>query len=496
MTTSSRRLNRPEYPKNPEAFQSALAWSLADSTVEIDPENFPEKVDPSKPTGLIYRKISSRARNINLLETCPGSSEIGHLSNSLGDAGLQPDASISLDFVSESLLGALEGVKPDRAKGIAAAPVTRAAAFLQNPVGVHTKANPPNFAKIIEQIYAAGNPAGSESSSAADAWYKAITAYEGRFEKAIESGLSGYLENSALGLRLPNGTPSSPPGFEQPLWLRQIETPFSWFHRNWSTFCSPQWRKALAGRRWSDWASCILRTGISAAYLWESRFYRDLGKLLLSESISEGEARSKLIDHAGPLLEWYEPNLRLTVRDQNSVIRTIINDGYTVRSLLQDNPDVLERVDSEELELDDWQTIDGFDRVIRAIHRNLTGADRDSIAACFERASSGAKNTVETVQYSLGIRQETGKHADFYGLIARRSRRFLVVEPGEEWIVVIASMCAAQPSGRTVLRTVRQSLAQLGISVSRDVLVGELERAGLTTSSHDADDAIEVWAGF
>ena len=43
---------------------------------------------------------------------------------------------------------------------------------------------------------------------------------------------------------------------------------------------------------------------------------------------------------------------------------------------------------------------------------------------------------------------------------------------------------------------VKESLAELGLAPSRDTLVHELERAGLSRSSHDADDGIEVAAGF
>jgi hypothetical protein len=195
-------------------------------------------------------------------------------------------------------------------------------------------------------------------------------------------------------------------------------------------------------------------------------------------------------------LDWHQEDLALTVRDENSGIKNSINDGYAVRTLLQNDSDILERVSGDPADVENWTTPQGFDACIRRIHGVLTDADKERISACFRQTSSGAKNTIETVQYSLGIRQETGKHADFYGLLARRSRRFLVVQPGEEWIVVVASMCAGVPGGRTILRNVRKSIAELGIGVSREVLIGELERAGLTTSSHDADDAIEVWAGF
>ncbi len=489
--------NRPEYPKNPEAFQSAMAWSLIDTNDEIKFKELVEGFKPGKPIGLIYKKIHSIAKNINLVETWPSSTRLKVLSKSLSDAGIRPNESVDMDFVSRSLLKALEGVKADNAKGYAAAPITRAAAYLQNPVGVHTKEGPPNFARIIEQIYEGGKALDSDSMSAASGWLAAISGdAENQFDRAIEAGIAGYLAELGPGRSLLEENSKSPLEESQPRWLRESSTPLRWFNTTWQVFCQPEWRTSLAGRRWSDWASCILRTGISMAFLWESRFYQTLGKLLLAESLEPIDASRMLLHNSRPLLDWHEPELAITVRDQNSGIISSIRDGYSVRSFLDNESDVLDRLDGSLEDIERWQSADGFGEFISMIHRALSESDKKQLEGCFQRTPGGANNTIETVQYSLGTRQETGKHADFYGLLARRSRRFLVVQPGEEWIVVIASMCAKLPGDRTVLRNVRKSLSQLGIGVSREILVSELERAGLTSSSHDADDAIEVWAGF
>ena len=106
------------------------------------------------------------------------------------------------------------------------------------------------------------------------------------------------------------------------------------------------------------------------------------------------------------------------------------------------------------------------------------------------------KNMLETIRYLLVSRNEIGRQADFYGLLATRSRRFLVVEPGEEWIVVLSGLSSKEPGAHGILRDLRAGLRDLGIEAQRTTVIQELERAGLARSSHDADDAILIWAGF
>ena len=496
-------LNRPEYPKNPEAFQSALAWSLVDFAPVVDDKEVTEgnggnSSSFNKPLGLIYKKITaSRARQIRLQETRPTEADLTSFAGRLLAAGLLPEEALEIENVAQSLLDALEGVKPDKAKGVAATPLTRSIAYLQNPVGVHTKANPPNFARIIEQVYSAGDRKSEVGKSAALSWYKAITASGGQaLESTIEKAFASHLASPPL----PDLESVDLAGLfdlqVQPDWLRNSDTPFKWFHSTWSDFCQDSWRNSLPSRRWSDWASCILRTGISLAFLWECRFYRNLGRILLKDEIDGPEARDSLLSGAGPLLEWHEPGTSLTVKDQGPTIRTTIRDGTSIRTYLREDSDLLERLGGNASDIARWQSIEGFGEFITALHGLVDEDARNEIAGRFGQQPSAAKNTIETVQYSLLSRKESGRQADFYGVLARRSRRFVVVEPGEEWIVVIASMCARQPGGTAVLKAVRSALRDLGIGVDRQTLVGELERAGLTASSHDADDAIEVWAGF
>ena len=136
------------------------------------------------------------------------------------------------------------------------------------------------------------------------------------------------------------------------------------------------------------------------------------------------------------------------------------------------------------------------DFVARA-QRLMNQSSRAELLSCFGGdLKPSAKNTLETVRYLLLCRQVHGEDADFYGLLARHGRRWAVVEPGPEWIVVFASLSAKQPGGWANLRQLKDSLKELGLSPSRETVVQELERAGLSRSSHDADDGIDVAAGF
>src|SRR3954454_169879 len=124
-------LNRPEYPKNPEALQSALAWSFVREAERTARRN-------DLPLGLIFRTFEkSSSKKIYQQQTWPDQAE--QLWPGLRASGLEAVEGLTERDVCEALLHALEGVRPAKAKGIAAVPLTPAAAFLQNAVGVHAK---------------------------------------------------------------------------------------------------------------------------------------------------------------------------------------------------------------------------------------------------------------------------------------------------------------------------------------------------------------------
>ena len=108
--------------------------------------------------------------------------------------------------------------------------------------------------------------------------------------------------------------------------------------------------------------------------------------------------------------------------------------------------------------------------------------------------SGSAKNTWETMRYSLLDRTKSGAD-DLYALL-RPAGRYTWVEPGQEWLVTIASLQASGPGELSRLTDLEQALSALGIEVSQQTLVERLEGFGLARSSHDADDALEIMTGF
>ena len=78
----------------------------------------------------------------------------------------------------------------------------------------------------------------------------------------------------------------------------------------------------------------------------------------------------------------------------------------------------------------------------------------------------------------------------------KNGRRYTLVRPSPEWLVVIASLAAGKPGGTTRLSGVWNKLRQLGVEADLSTLTNELEAAGLCSSVQDADQGLEVASGF
>lgn len=477
-------LNRPEYPKNPEVLQSALAWSL-------DSGRQPSE----RGKGLVYEeKTKSGARTVEILQARPSAEEshalLRQMNLSIGARGHDSEQ------LHDSLWDGLRAVTAQKAKAYSPVPLTVGMAMLQDAVGVHAKAGPPNFAEIIEQVYRAGTSSAVETGEAARRWSSALSTGDGDRLLEFLDVVSGRILEARIG-RNPlaaiadatrRGGQLAP---ALPAWLSSARTPMNWFHESWNTLCTPAWRGVLPPQRWSDWASCVLRTGVALTFLWEARFFQHLGRFLLSPT---GESVSGTISRQMTLLRWRSAGLPITVRDENSRLIQTVLDGTRVRITLDEilSTHVNDRAG-------DWHSKDGLDDFARWFASDPVRYKdfRSRVSACYGGGKfPPANNSLETIRYLLLARSESGQQADFYGLLRRRSSRFLVVSPGEEWIVVAASLAAGSPGARCTLGALRSSLASLGIYAERDEVITELERAGLSRSSHDADDAIVVWSGF
>lgn len=477
-------LNRPEYPKNPEVLQSALAWSLDSGRQPTE-----------RGKGLIYEeKTKSGARTVEIVQSRPSEEEsnsiLSEMQLSIGSRGHDSAQ------LHDSLWNGLRAVTAQKAKAYSPVPLTAGMAMLQDAIGVHAKAGPPNFAEIIEQVYRGGAREPVQPGEAARRWYSALSSGDSdRLLEFLDLVAARLLElrigRNPLTSIAGDGEEEGKPACAPPAWLSRSRTPMNWFHDSWNTLCTAAWREALPAQRWSDWASCVLRTGVALTFLWEARFFQQLGRFLLSPN------RDPVVDIICPqvtLLRWRASGLPITVRDENSRLIKTVLDGTRVRIALDE---ILSSHRGDPT--GDWQSEDGLSDFLGWFTRDAPRYKRfcQKLSACYGGGKfAPANNVLETIRYLLLARSESGHQADFYGLLRRRSSRFLVVSPGEEWIVVAASLAAGSPGARCTLGTLRSSLASLGVYAERDEVITELERAGLSRSSHDADDAIVVWSGF
>ncbi len=159
-------INRPEYPKQPEWLQASLAWRMAG-------DDLVQQEDDGKLVGFVFReREKTTSKKVKMVETRPNPA--GSLWEALCRAGVVDVPGLSAQHVCETLLDAMEGVNPAKAKAFGAVPLVPACAFLQDAVGVHAKTNPPDFGLIVEQAYRAGNREIVAENEASCLYWKAL----------------------------------------------------------------------------------------------------------------------------------------------------------------------------------------------------------------------------------------------------------------------------------------------------------------------------------
>lgn len=185
-----------------------------------------------------------------------------------------------------------------------------------------------------------------------------------------------------------------------------------------------------------------------------------------------------------PLLLWLNPSEKISSREVSSLIKHHVTIGDQARLELA----------KVELDENDYKGKD-LESIVKLIREKLHGHP-NRFEEIFNGNRDSGGNTLETIKYALTCRSESGDDKDFYSLFSRHGNRYLVVEPGAEWIVVVAAMSAGKPGTPTTLGQISKDLRLLGLQPDRTVIVKELERAGLATTSPDSDDALEVISAF
>lgn len=222
-------------------------------------------------------------------------------------------------------------------------------------------------------------------------------------------------------------------------------------------------------------------------FLWEAWFYGEIARALVGPAADAKE--SPLIAASGrarPLLPWLNKGT-ISGRDIKPRLRHSLKSGLACQELVET---IGERFAGR-----GPATILGL---VATLRKNATKAEideaRNAIAGRVQ--PRGLKNLVETVEYSLLCRRESGAAADHYGLTRTVSRRFTHVSPSPEWLVVIASLAALGPSQTCRLADVLGFVRSLGLQPPIDVVTAELERVGMCASAPDADEGLLVSPAF
>jgi len=482
-------LPRPEYPSAPENLISSLAWSV---TKNRKP---PPVICGVKHGGLVYQRVNAAKPSKRLLlETAPrqGDAQWEAVETKLGDIfAIDPrDQSMATEILIEDLVGNV----PAKAHSRAVIPFNAHTALMQDSRGMLVKDNPPNFALIVQRMFVLGGGSGEAAYYLANAFQQSRE-NEGWFETVTELIPPTELKDAADEL-LRAGVPRSKDE-HPPLWLRDAQTPFRWFSDAWTNLMANDWKGAMPARRWADWATCILRTTLGTGYMFEMNFYYQLVLLLHGDPLPPAESARRVLRRDDPFFPW-DTFTSVSSRDVATKIRKTCERGTACRALLQE---WVERAIDPCPKLADYVNDQGLENWIRDARtwfaegdmREKIEARRNAISASDSQA---AKNIYFTIAYSLLDRSGGAMNTDLYALLKKRGRRYTIVEPGQEWFVVVSSMQARRPGGRTRVADVIKALDMLGVRTGYNTIVKELERAGMARTSHDADDAIVVLAAF
>ena len=484
-------LNRPEYIPSRELFISELAWSLT-------PDKSPRRVDPDfGPAGITYADRGARRRaDIETTRPRRGDPRLSSVSAILKER-LHLNSNEEANTATSILLDELEAPASERATRVLATPLTVEAALLQDRRGVTGKNNPANVSLILEQMYKLGGGC----DSVVGMWVKAtrnagpsgLPTWAG--EAIAEIVPAGFRESAR---RLANGLELSEPGnLRQPAWLScHRNTPFHWFAENWDSLCTKGWINRMPRRRWTDWAACIARTAIATGYMFEMHMARRMMAALVSADDPKIALQSA-VDDSDRLFRWDDRFGRVTA-DVGPTMNRLAAAGTNCLLLLTEltGPGIGgDRVPSpSEFDDDSNGLSEWLAQARAAIASNVSEVRKQVSNALESRRSGAAKNTLETMRYSLLGR--TGSRADDLYALLRSAGKYTWIEPGQEWLVTIASLQASGPGELSRLNKLDEALSAVGVEASQQTLVARLEGFGLARSSHDADDAIEILAGF
>lgn len=481
-------INRPEYYGNPDALLADIAWRSLHGRVPSIVHKYVFEPAPG-----VYETDQKKA----IVVRRPGDASIADAVRSEFVAATSYPLP---QKAGAALLDGCRGVRPEQGHVYPATAALWPGVFLQGLAGTTKKTNPANYKQIVDTLYAWGAPGSTGAFRSASRRIIGATLREvpndpvARIAAAIAGGISNWADSQPLEVLKPlknlveyrdallvwsQMDEVEAPALPAALSINR-PTPFQWFYEAINRLCSDAWREAMPTRRWTDWLGCVLRTGIGLGFLYEMRYFRGLGQALVSGDDDWSSAVEPKLKPA--MLQWYSPQTATSERDVAGRIKRWTQGGDNVRRWLEGLATPKDPAPAG--------IADAYSRLVG----HLTPDDLAELQGRLTRPNGGT-NVHYTIIYSLQCRERFSEQADLHSLLLRRGR-YLVVEPGEEWIVVIASLCCDSPGTATTLGELRRTLQLLGIEANRDVVIAELERAGLTRSAHDADDALEITPAF
>jgi hypothetical protein len=464
-------LPRPEYVALPEGFLSALAWNA----FEIEGLEPPVS---GKKLGLrfLFDKGVSTGKSVDFREMWPSEDSLEEICEKLEVNGLEETGNKKL--LASAVLGSIKGTTTSKSKFVPASPLSPALAMLQNPVGLMGKANPPDLANILETIYALG----ALEKPTLGVTDRYVQACEVRLANdSILSAIDGAFEECVWkGKRLRKVSPVAVVGSEIRTLLQN--SPFAWFHATWNKVTSAEWVLALPARVWVDWATCVLRTGFSMAYLWETSWYEALARSILADgggatTLAESVAR----DMDAPLV-WRNSDAPSEIRDLSSKLKWRCYKSSEIRAVLE----VYIKSNSlQDAKFEEFISMARSDSDLRAKLQSALTPNKD-------QSSGSADNLWEAIRYSLKARER----GDHYGFLESSGNRYLFAAPGIEWGALMASLTAERPGATTNLGEVARFVRLSGAQVHSGELLDLLERTGLARGSADADLAVLVETAY
>lgn len=460
-------LNRPQYFPASEVLVSSLVWGTGDwayADQEVRGSRF-QRRGPHK-SGIV--------------ETTPEApEEVAAFADALRKGGLQTQAPDKT--LVTSVIKGVTGVTSQKAKAIPASPMTTHLALAQSLRGVLGVNNPPDVGGILESMYLLGDVhgvAGDGPSPMADRWVRAAT-----HRLKDDLVLAAADAAMATSVDLVDGGPTNKASSRSShaLWAGHLEnSPFAWLHTNWSKLTSQEWVAALPPRVWTDWCTTLLRMGMAFGYLFENHWFEAVGRSILTDD--DGDAAAGALNFSQPLLNWPGSRLPVSSRNVKPEIRRVVAKGALVRAHLQGH---FEK-DFAGLSLREaLAEVKGNADVRHGVRDAMSG--RSWPGAC--------KNMYETILYSLQQRDASGE-VDYYGLLRQHGHRYSVIQPGTEWIAVVASLSCDEPGGETNVGKVLESLGRLGLRPELMEIVQALESAGLAQGSADADHGVRVRSAY